>query len=182
MPTPVFLTDPTHPDYPPGSMDSVGEADGYAGVPGGFLCTSDTRPAALQRFSRIYEHDTRRVYYNSGTTHAPVWTLIAEPRPAWIAPTLLNGWLNFGAPFAATAYLKDTVGFVHLKGTLKSGTMNTAMFTLPLGYRPAEDELVPADSGGSYGRVRVNADGTVVPTHGTNAAMSINSIVFRAVQ
>ena len=53
----------------------------------------------------------------------------------WIKPTLINGFTNkLGEE---VKYMKDTIGFVHIKGTIEGGTANTAMFTLPTGYRPS---------------------------------------------
>ncbi|KKK52619.1 hypothetical protein LCGC14_3103070, partial [marine sediment metagenome] len=53
----------------------------------------------------------------------------------WIAPTLLNSWVNYAATYDTTGYMKDGFGFVHLKGLVKSGVAGT-IFTLPVGYRP----------------------------------------------
>lgn len=56
---------------------------------------------------------------------------------AWTAPTLVNSWANVGGAGTATAgYLKDPLGFVRLKGRIKSGANGTAAFVLPAGFRP----------------------------------------------
>ena len=56
-----------------------------------------------------------------------------KTQEAWITPTLLNGWASeSGYP---VKYMKDNMGFVHLKGALKGGTGGEA-FVLPSGYRP----------------------------------------------
>ena len=62
---------------------------------------------------------------------------------AWIAPTLLNGWTNFGGRFTTAGYRKDGHGVVHLKGLLRPGTGNIVL-TLPEGYRPAQARTVAA--------------------------------------
>ena len=55
--------------------------------------------------------------------------------PTWIAPTLLNSWENYGGGYNNAGYMKDALGFVHLKGLIKNGNIAT-IFNLPSGYRP----------------------------------------------
>lgn len=104
--------------------------------------------------------------------------------PTFIAPTLLNSWVNFGAPYATAGYYKDPFGRVHLKGHLKSGVIGSAAFTLPAGYRPAERTFVAtvAHNGASYivAVLDVNTDGSVTPTVGANGEFVINAISFVA--
>jgi hypothetical protein len=57
-------------------------------------------------------------------------------------PTFQNGWTNFGG-FSTMAFAKDSAGFVHLKGTISAGTFGTTVFTLPAGYRPAQNLALP---------------------------------------
>ncbi|MEK5508276.1 hypothetical protein MKX46_21485 [Paenibacillus sp. FSL P4-0113] len=54
--------------------------------------------------------------------------------PAWISPTLLNGW----ATSRPVGIMKDSNGFVHIRGLIANGLTNggLALFTLPQGYRP----------------------------------------------
>ncbi len=60
------------------------------------------------------------------------------------------------------AFAKDSLGFVHLKGTIKGGTFYAAVFTLPAGYRPEQDLFLPvAEQIGAYisraGKFRSNS-------------------------
>lgn len=98
----------------------------------------------------------------------------------WNAPTLINSWVNFGAPFNPVGYWKDPNGVVHLRGMVKSGTINTTAFTLPLGYRPANSELFAVPSNSAFGRITVDAGGGVTPDIGSNASINIDGITFRA--
>ena len=41
------------------------------------------------------------------------------------------------------AFAKDSAGFVHLKGTITAGTFAAAAFTLPVGYRPGQNLVLP---------------------------------------
>jgi hypothetical protein len=49
----------------------------------------------------------------------------------------LNSWVNDGTGSNA-GYTLDSLGFVHLRGHISSGTTTntTALFNLPLGFRP----------------------------------------------
>jgi hypothetical protein len=81
---------------------------------------------------------------DADTTHAPsrnaVFDALAGKQATiadsgWIAPTLQNGWVDFGTGFATAGYRK--IGNqVMLRGVIKGGTttINTVLFTLPAGY------------------------------------------------
>jgi hypothetical protein len=82
--------------------------------------------------------DTNEVYVGNGNN-----VKILTPLPTlatWIAPTLLNSWINFGGAYNTVGYYKDDFGIVHIRGLIKSGVVNagTPLFTLPAGYRPIE--------------------------------------------
>lgn len=99
-----------------------------------------------------------------------------DEEPVWIAPTLLNSWVDFGGTFAQASYYKDQFARVHLKGVVKNGTADT-IFTLPVGYRPAERHVFATIAGGdTLGRLDVDPDGSVVRQAGNNAyfCMSIS--------
>jgi hypothetical protein len=52
---------------------------------------------------------------------------------------LENGWLAVGTG-PNPSFGKDALGFVHLRGRIRAGTLGTSAFTLPAGFRPAETE------------------------------------------
>lgn len=104
---------------------------------------------------------------------------------AWIVPTMTNGWLTYDADpggWSGPGYYKDSAGVVHLRGLIKSGTVGASAFTLPVGYRPADGNLlIGTISNGAVGRVRVSTDGTVMPeSPSSNAWVALDSISFRA--
>jgi len=100
---------------------------------------------------------------------------------AWIAPTLGNSWVNYdAASYSAAGYFRDTLGIVHLRGILKGGTLTSAAFTLPAGYRPAKIEYHAVVSNGAFGFCVVSSNGQVIPWVGNNAAFSLDGITFRA--
>lgn len=100
----------------------------------------------------------------------------------WIAPTLINSWVNFGLSFNNAGYMKDSMGFVHLKGLIKSGTIASAAFTLPVGYRPGADTAYPTNSNSAFGIIQVLANGNVIPLQGSNAFFYLEGITFKAEQ
>jgi hypothetical protein len=87
---------------------------------------------------------------------------------AWTAVTFQNGWVNFGSGYAEAKYRK--VGDrVEVRGAVKTGTVGTAVFTLPAGFRPPAKIIYTADGNGSYGRLEVGTGGTVTHLTGGNA-------------
>lgn len=84
------------------------------------------------------------------------------------APAFANSWVNFGAPYSNAGYLKDALGFVHLVGMIKLGTVGSAAFVLPPGYRPGTTKTLSALSNNGtttiIGRIDVDSAGNVVPT------------------
>ena len=112
--------------------------------------------------------------------------VLEQGRPAipalepFTAPTLTNSWVNFGAPYNPAGYFKDPFGIVHLRGTIKSGTMSAAAFTLPVGYRPPNRERFSNVSNALFGAFEAREDGTVVPIVGSNGDFCIDGATFRA--
>jgi hypothetical protein len=96
-------------------------------------------------------------------------------------PAFQNGWTSWGSPYFPVGYWLDPLGFVHLRGTLKSGTVGSAAFTLPPGLRPALDAgPFIVLSNGAAGRVDVGSDGTVKPTSpSNNTYVVLDGIYYR---
>ncbi|MFC1783955.1 hypothetical protein ACFL02_10320, partial [Planctomycetota bacterium] len=103
----------------------------------------------------------------------------------WQPPVFENSWVNLGSGFNPAGYFKDSMGVVHLRGVVKDGTINYAIFTLPSGYRPEYREVhatVTYDSsdGNAMARVDVLSNGVVVASKGNNAYVTLDGITFRA--
>jgi hypothetical protein len=104
----------------------------------------------------------------------------------WILPALNENWVNFSGAFANCGYYKDTLGTVHLRGVVKSGTIGVSIFSLPVGYRPAAQINVPSVSNSAFCMITVNpttgdaAAGNVIPVTGNTAWVSLTGINFRA--
>jgi hypothetical protein len=96
----------------------------------------------------------------------------------WTAVTFQNSWVNYGGVFETAAYTRNSLGEVRLRGMVRSGTVNTAIFTLPSGFRPALQKVFVVMSNGAIGRVDVRTNGEVVLLTGSNAWVSLDGISF----
>ena len=100
----------------------------------------------------------------------------------WIAPTLGNSWVDFLAGVAPTAYRR--IGdVVELRGAIKSGTVNTTVFTLPAGARPtAGIEIFPVVAGAGGARLDIGTNGTVTVrsyfSSGSNSMVTLSGVRF----
>ena len=105
-----------------------------------------------------------------------------SPSEAWIAPTLLNSWANYGGTDAECGYYKDaSTGRVFLRGTIKNGTVtaHTNLFLLPVGYRPPSDLVIPAASSGAAAAIEIMATGYVRTSYGVSATwLSMSGLSF----
>lgn len=115
------------------------------------------------------------------------FTTVQAAQQAWQTPTLQNGWVNYQNPvtnFPGAGYYKDSLGNVHVRGLIKSGTTssNTLLFTLPAGYRPAYDLHIPIVSNSAAAGLIVKQDGIVQVLYGVSSNwVDLSSITFRAV-
>lgn len=99
------------------------------------------------------------------------------PTP-WVAPTLLNGWVNYGNPWQNVQYRR--IGdIVTIRGLATAGTVTsgTIIFNLPVGFRPPAWHIEVAEGGSIFGRFDVRSDGAVVWQigAGTGAYYSLNA-------
>jgi hypothetical protein len=111
-------------------------------------------------------------------------TLVPVSASAWTAPSLINSWANNGGVgFETAGYLKDPLGFVHLKGLLKTGASGAVAFVLPAGFRPGGSNQYAAAGGGPSAAV-VEIDipsGNVTPFGtGVSTLLSLAGITFLA--
>lgn len=100
----------------------------------------------------------------------------------YTAPTLLNGWVDFGAGYNPAGYMLDGLGFVHLRGLIKLGAMYSPAFQLPPGFRPAYDEYMATIAGNAFASVTTTSAGDVIPWDGVNTWFSLDGITFKASQ
>lgn len=107
-----------------------------------------------------------------------------ETQQAWQAVVYANGWADYDATeWFGGQYYKDSLGIVHLRGLLRTGTVTsgTTMFTLPAGYRPGRKILQPTMSNNNLARIELHTDGTAKTNAGVAAGwVTIANISFRA--
>ena len=100
---------------------------------------------------------------------------------AWTdVSSFLNSWVNYASgSYANAAYKLGPGSTVTLRGLIKSGTVNSSAFTLPVGYRPSTNLLFAVGSNAAFGLVQVQSSGNVVPiTPSNNTYVSLDSIIF----
>jgi hypothetical protein len=75
------------------------------------------------------------------------------PNTNWLAPTLINSWVNSGGGETEAAYTRDANGMVWIRGRIEGGVQNTVAFNLPEGYRPNETVRFPINAQSAAGQV-----------------------------
>ncbi|WP_217595500.1 hypothetical protein [Cohnella sp. GbtcB17] len=101
----------------------------------------------------------------------------------WIAPTLVNGWVNYGNGETVAGYYKDDRGYVFMRGLIKSGAIGQAAFTLPAGYRPDSPVRVSVNSNLAFGSLIISTDGRVIIDSGSSTSWtSLAAVPFLATQ
>src|SRR5262245_42083319 len=94
------------------------------------------------------------------TDIVPAWTLVSgtsttgEPGKFGCQGNSEFCWHNYGAPWGPASFMKDALGFVHLKGLVRCNVLgfscdpglSATIFVLPAGYRPGEQGLFPSVS------------------------------------
>ena len=148
-------------------------ADGVQLIFGSYPAKYDPEITVLEHISDGYPAP----YAHKDLT---LYSLSVKSQQAWIAPTLLNGWVNFDITAASCQYMKDSMGFVHLKGLVKNGVIGAVLFTLPVGYRPAENQHFGTASNNAYGQSVVYSTGDVNLDRGSNVWVTISGITFKA--
>jgi hypothetical protein len=95
-------------------------------------------------------------------------------------PAFQNGWTNEPG-YHEAAFLRDPMGFVHIRGVVQSGTDNATIFTLPEGYRPNKFMYFAVLDSAGFSAIEVGDDGNVRPTTGASAGTFINvNLSFKA--
>jgi len=102
----------------------------------------------------------------------------ASTQEAWIAPSLLNSWVDYTG--YTTNYMKDSMGFVHIRGTVDGGADGSTIFILPAGYRPEQSVNVAVIKDGILGYVTVNSSGNVICHSTVTTYMTLDLPSFKA--
>lgn len=109
---------------------------------------------------------------------ADVLKITAAPtQEAWKPLTLLNGNVASGSPHITPQYMKDSMGFVHFKGTYDSVGTGYAKYMgqVPTGYRPDRNIYFPVGTNGTIGLIYIDTGGYIWMT-GTDTARPLTDI------
>ena len=119
----------------------------------------------------------RQIEGNQVIVHAPTPPI---DDTGWIAPTLLNGWVNYdtGSQWEQAGY-RMIGGVVYLRGLVKGGSLQTQIFILPTQYRPRRRLIFASVAGNLFGRIDVIATGEIYwYAGGTNEYVSLSGISY----
>lgn len=96
----------------------------------------------------------------------------------FLSVTYENSWVDYDAdPFVGAGFFKDSLGFVHLRGGVKNGTVGAVrVFRLPVGSRPEKTLIIQKPT---Y-QINIYLDGSVEVVSGSNAAVFLDGITFMA--
>jgi hypothetical protein len=177
----------------PGTVELASQAEVEAGTAGVLVANVARLKAALDRRNVAASETVAGVVELATAAEAvggtdatravhPAGLKAAITSEAWIAPTLVNSWVNFGSTYDTAGYRKNPLGMVELKGLVKDGSAGgNAIFTLPVGYRPAADKRFASIRGGSgMARIDVRTSGAVEASEvfGDNTYLSLEGVRF----
>jgi hypothetical protein len=95
-------------------------------------------------------------------------------------PGFQNGWGNSGGVDTPCGFLKTEAGYVNLQGAIQSGTVGSAAFVLPPGYRPGSTVAFSISSNGAAGIVTIDSGGNVTPVSpSSNVLVRLDGIQFK---
>lgn len=165
---------------PVGSTPALSDKRQFTAAAGAILPVrgdADLPPVGLAHGSQfIYRLDTGQLQVKKGNA----WVAYRPPRgDTWRPATLQNSWTNYGSPFNTTAYTLMDDGWVRLRGLVRNGALDKAIFTLPVGYRPAAQWLLPVMTNpDALGRVDIRPDGQVMASTGNAGWLSLDGLTF----
>lgn len=111
----------------------------------GLPAVSPMPPAITQNYSR-WEIPLAQIKIVAGamtvaagdvTDERPLAGNVNIQQPKYTNATLINGWSNYVGSNYPAQYMKDEMGFVHIRGRVSATASGTVIFTLPSGYRPS---------------------------------------------
>jgi hypothetical protein len=89
---------------------------------------------------------------------------------AWTAVTFSGTWANFSTD---VCHFLKSGNQVIVEGACMSGTINTAAFTLPAGYRPSQALNFGTVTNTGFGSIAITTGGVVTPATGGTGWFSV---------
>lgn len=128
------------------------------------------------------QHETAGIFYWAKTTLLRIaqyaggtWHSIGEAGEI----AFQNSWVNLGGAYEVARWNISKAGIVRLQGAVKNGTVNAAIFTLPVGCRPSGSVRFAVVLSNVFGYVDVTSAGEVILRAGSNAAVFLDGISFK---
>lgn len=117
-------------------------------------------------------------YYSINTSYLP------SSVTGWSSLALANNWAWYGGQFSTPQYVKTSDGLVQLKGLVSAGSTgyDTAIATLPVGYRPKARILSAVANNGVYARIDILPNGEIHFMGTSNSWYALDGIFFPAEQ
>jgi hypothetical protein len=116
---------------------------------------------------------------SGGTINGSLYITGSIVTEAWISPSLLYTWIDYNIAYNPVGYYLDEMGVVHLRGMVKGGTIPSAIFQLPVSYRPSNQCIFSTLSNSALGRIDVTTTGNVMAQLGNAAWITLDGITFR---
>lgn len=136
-------------------------------------------PGSLWTSLNGIEFDTESILQIASVAAQPLdaWHLVDVVGGTTGEPKFQNSWVNFDVARPAR-FRKYPDGRVRLAGAVKTGTVPSAIFTLPVGYRPSALTAIPVSSNGVYGQVLLYTTGVVEANAGQSANFLLDGVEF----
>lgn len=113
--------------------------------------------------------------YTKQQVDAQLAEKVNKAQEDWIIPTLTAGWTQADTINHPVRYMKDSLGFVHMKGKVTGGKIFSNIFILPSGYRPSSIIRVAS----LLSSVDAYPEGIVVMSSGSGDIF-LDALTFRA--
>jgi hypothetical protein len=145
--------------------------------------------------STEFASSTIEAWHEVGSSGEPQFTGSAScPQPDGTTRTCTWGNADTTTTHNSAAFFKDSSGIVHLKGYVTApncgALQNNCMglnasvlpqiYILPVGYRPAKEEVQATISDSGLSRLDITPDGRVIPVLGRSSNFSLDGITARA--
>src|SRR5262245_46535677 len=106
--------------------------------------------------------------YTLWMRQAGAWVVFTAPPTPWTTLPMQNSWVAYDANY--TQKYRKVGDVVDLRGMMKNGTINTAAFNIPVGFRPFKpEETFVASSASAFAQISVDSSGIGTPKVGNTA-------------
>ena len=121
----------------------------------------------------------QRLHISTLIPGQPEWR---DPRAgSWSIPVLQNSWQYSGSSRAQPGYFRNEHGLVYLRGCVSGGLQNSLLFSLPVSYRPDQDQIFTVVCGSLQAAIYIRRNGDVVQHRASsNVLLSLDGISFFA--